>query len=262
MYTIDDIKVTLLNPEEVKKFIYNHGIIATICYNTPEKYAEKVGLSCLKEGHTSGSRGDFFKFEIVAPRFNQDQLFRHEQGVFKNMQSQRYVDMDDNFSIYVPPQIMADEALKQVYQEYEDKCREQYKELRLMMDNRGITGEQANDLMRTMLPIGVMAKSRMGFTIEALIHFMHKRLCKRADVPIRRVAQLMRDEVLKVEPRYKDLLVPQCVAMMYCPERKGCGMYPSKEEVKKLIEDGKNCCKHKHEKITPLGMPIDLNKRD
>lgn len=262
MYTIDDIKVTLLNPEEVKKFIYNHGLVATVCYNTPEKYAEKVGLSCLKDGHTSGSRGDFFKFEIICPRFSMDQLARHEQGVFKNIQSQRYVDMDDNFSIYVPPQVMVDELLRKEYEKYEQACKAIYNKNRYLMNEKGITGEQANDLMRTMLPIGVQSKGRFGFDIEALIHFMHKRLCKRADAPIRRVAQLMRDEVLKVEPRYKDLLVPQCVAMMYCPERKGCGMYPSKEEVKKLIEDGKNCCKHKHEKITPLGMPIDLNKRD
>lgn len=262
MYTIDDIKVTLLNPEEVKKFIYNHGIISTICYATPEKYAEKVGLSCLKDGHTSGSRGDYFKFEIECPRFNADQIVRHEQGVFKNMQSQRYVDMDDNFSIYVPPQVMEDEVLKQQYRDYEENCKIQYKAIRQFMNEKGITGEQANDLMRTMLPIGVMTKLRMGFDIEALIHFMHKRLCKRADAPIRKVAQLMRDEVLKVEPRYKDFLVPQCVAMMYCPEKHSCGMYPSKEEVKKLIEDGKNCCKHKHEKITPLGLPIDLNKKD
>ena len=64
MYSINDIKVTLLNPEAVSHFIENHGIIACICYDTDEKYAERVGLSCLKEGHTSGSRGDYFKFEI------------------------------------------------------------------------------------------------------------------------------------------------------------------------------------------------------
>ena len=40
MYTVNDIKVTLLNPEEVKHFIENHGIIACVCYDTPEKYAK------------------------------------------------------------------------------------------------------------------------------------------------------------------------------------------------------------------------------
>lgn len=239
MYTINDIKVELLNPEEVKNFIKNHGIFACQCYNTPEKYAERVGLSCLKEGHTSGSRGDMFKFRIHAPRFTCDQIMRHSVGTAINCQSQRYVDMDDNFSIYIPPFVEKDPVLKKLYQQYEDSCKEQYKNLRALMTHYNITGEKANDLMRTMLPIGVECNLTMGFTIEALIHFMHKRLCVRADEPIRKVASLMREEVLKIEPRYEELLVPQCVAMMYCPEKHGCGAYPSKEEIQDIIRIGK-----------------------
>ena len=257
MYTINDIKVELLNPEEVKNFIKNHGIFACQCYMTPEKYAERVGLSCLKEGHTSGSRADMFKFRITAPRYCCDQVMRHAVGTAINCQSQRYVDMDENFSIYVPPQVMDDEALREMYGFYEEECRDRYTILREEMIARGITGEQANDLMRTMLPIGVSCNLTMGFTIEALIHFMHKRLCKRADEPIRKVAQLMKQVVLEVEPRYKELFVPQCVSMMYCPEKHGCGMYPSKDEVQKLIQLGKDCCKNKPE---APGFPVDLNK--
>lgn len=239
MYTIDDIKVELLNPEEVKNFIKNHGIFACQCYNTPEKYAERVGLSCLKEGHTSGSRADMIKFRIHAPRFTCDQIMRHSVGTAINCQSQRYVDMDDNFSIYIPPFIEDDLILEKLYQQYEDNCREQYKNLRSLLNCYNITGEKANDLMRTMLPIGVECNLTMGFTIEALIHFMHKRLCVRADEPIRKVASLMRKEVLKIEPRYEELLVPQCMAMMYCPEKHGCGAYPNKKEVEELIRLGK-----------------------
>ena len=257
MYTINDIKVELLNPEEVKNFIKNHGIFACQCYMTPEKYAERVGMSCLKEGHTSGSRADMFKFRITAPRYCCDQIMRHAIGTAINCQSQRYVDMDENFSIFVPEKVMNDEVLKQAYQEYEDSCRLQYKAIRLMMVANKIKGEEANDLMRTMLPIGVECNLTMGFTVEALIHFMHKRLCKRADAPIRKVAQLMKQVVSEVEPRYKELLVPQCVDLMYCPEKHGCGMYPSKEEIQNLIQLGKDCCKNKPE---APGFPIDLNK--
>ena len=219
MYTIDDIKVTLLNAEEVKDFIRRHGEVACVCYNTNEKYAEKVGKSCMIEGHMSGSRGDFFKFEIECPRFTIDQIVRHEQGVFKNVQSQRYVDMDDDFSIYVPPKVVNNPILVEQYIQYEEMCKSQYKVNRACFNDLNITGEQANDLMRTMLPIGVKSKVRIGFTLEALIHFMHKRLCVRADEPIRRVAKLMKEEVLKVQPEYAELLVPQCEDMMYCPEK-------------------------------------------
>ena len=236
MYELKDIKVTLLNPEEVKHFIYNHGVIACICYGTDEKFAEKVGLNCLRSGHTSGSRGDFFKFEIECPRFTADQIMRHEQGVFKNCQSQRYVDMD-NFDCYVSPKVANDPYLSFLYSEFEKETRDWYNKIRRQMEERGIKGEQANDLMRTLLPIGVPTKLRIGFDIEALIHFMHKRLCLRADEPIRRVATLMRNEVLAVEPRYSEFLVPQCQSLMYCPEKHGsCGAYPSKEDVKNILK--------------------------
>ena len=238
MYTINDIKVELLNPEEVKNFIKNHGIFACECYQTPEKFAERVGLSCLKEGHTSGSRADMFKFRIHAPRYTCDQIMRHSVGTAINCQSQRYVDMDDNFSIYIPPKVEKDAVLKQVYQDYEDECRRRYKNIRDLMNCYQITGEEANDLMRTMLPIGVACNLTMGFTVEALIHFMHKRLCVRADEPIRRVAGAMRKAVLEVEPRYAEFFVPQCVNLMYCPEKHGCNAYPNKEEVKNLLQLG------------------------
>ena len=260
MYSIDDIQVELLNPEEVKNFIKNHGIFACQCYMTPEKFAERVGLSCLKEGHTSGSRSDMFKFRIKCPRYTADQIMRHSVGTAINCQSQRYVKMDDNFSIYIPPQVANDPLLLAAYGDFEKCCKHYYDMIRQMMDADEITGEKANDLMRTMLPIGVECNLTMGFTIEALIHFMHKRLCVRADAPIRKVAQLMKQVVLDVEPRYKELLVPQCQADMYCPEKHGCGAYPSKEEVQRLIELGKQCCKNKEELLTPLGMhKIDLN---
>ena len=260
MYSIDDIKVELLNPEEVKNFIKNHGIFACQCYMTPEKFAERVGMSCLVEGHTSGSRADMFKFRIYSPRYCADQIMRHSVGTAINCQSQRYVDMDENFSIYVPPQVMNDQALREMYSFYEEECRDRYTILREEMIARGITGEQANDLMRTMLPIGVPCNLTMGFTIEALIHFMHKRLCVRADAPIRQVAKLMKEAVLAVEPRYAELFVPQCQADMYCPEKHGCGAYPNKEEVQRLIELGKQCCKNKEELITPFKIDLNIKK--
>jgi flavin-dependent thymidylate synthase len=261
MYSIDDIKVELINAEEVKNFIKNHGIFACQCYMTPEKFAERVGMSCLVEGHTSGSRADMFKFRIHCPRYCADQIMRHGVGTAINCQSQRYVDMDDNFSIYVPPQVLADPMQAAMYEAYENKCKDFYVQIRDLMNEQEITGEQANDLMRTMLPIGVPCNLTMGFTIEALIHFMHKRLCVRADAPIRRVAKLMKEAVLAVEPRYAELFVPQCQADMYCPEKHGCGAYPSKEEVQRLIELGKQCCKNKQELLTPLDVfEIDLGK--
>lgn len=239
MYSLNDIKVRLINADEVSQFIERWGMTSCVCYDTDIKFAKKVGLSCLNEKHYSGSRGDFFKFEIECPRYTADQIMRHQVGTFMNCQSQRYVDMDDNFSIYVPLKVMKNEELLSIYCQYEEMCKAQYKINRQIFNELGITGEKANDFMRTMLPIGVKTKLVIGFTFEALENFMLKRLCSRADEPIRQVAKLMKEEVQKVTNVYDEFFVPNCEKLMYCPEKASCHKHPSKEEFKKIIELGK-----------------------
>ena len=233
MYSINDIRVEVLNPELIKDFIKNHGVFACECYQTPVKYAEKVGLSCLKEGHTSGSRADYFKFRIHASRYTCDQIMRHEIGGVKNCQSQRYVSFDEGVSIYISPEVPS--STRSLMCAYEEMVSEMYTAVIESLKLHGYSGEKANDLARTMIPIGVECNLTMAFTIEALINFMNKRLCKRADAPIRKVAQLIRAAVLEIEPRYAEFLVPQCAAKLYCPEKHGCGAFPSKEELKRII---------------------------
>lgn len=58
------IEVKILNPEVLENLYKNHGEFACICYDTPSKYAEKVGEACNKSGHMSGSRCEYIKFEI------------------------------------------------------------------------------------------------------------------------------------------------------------------------------------------------------
>lgn len=43
MFTINDFKVELKNPEEVKNFVKRHGEFATVCYNTPKEKQNKLG---------------------------------------------------------------------------------------------------------------------------------------------------------------------------------------------------------------------------
>ena len=58
------ITVTLMNPEVVVNLYRNHGQFACVCYNTPEKHAERVGSNCQASGHMSGSRCEYIKFRI------------------------------------------------------------------------------------------------------------------------------------------------------------------------------------------------------
>lgn len=46
---------------------------------------------------------------------------------------------------------------------------------------------------------------------EELMTIMNKRLCGTADKTTQQVAKMMRDEVLKVCPEFKEFLVPMCV---------------------------------------------------
>ena len=48
MFNIDEFKVELINAEEVKEFVKNHGKFASICYNSNEKYAE-AGLALIQK---------------------------------------------------------------------------------------------------------------------------------------------------------------------------------------------------------------------
>ena len=59
------MKVKIINPEQVRDLYRNHGQFAATCYNTPEKYAEKVGRSCGETNHRSGSRCEYIKFQIT-----------------------------------------------------------------------------------------------------------------------------------------------------------------------------------------------------
>lgn len=242
MYTVSDIKVKLLNKDEVKDFIKNHGEVASVCYNSDKKYADKIGLKCMESGHFSGCRGDYFKFEIECPRFTADQIVRHEIGVFKNMQSQRYVD-EENIDIYCPAHLFNDDIARYKIKQFEITTSIYYKDIKNECKKLGYEDEKANDLVRGMLPIGVKTKLVVGFTLEALINFMNKRLCSRADLPIRTVARLMRELIIDIEPRYEKLLVPQCEANLFCTEDKSCGRVPKKEDLEKIYKDYYNSIK-------------------
>ena len=235
MFTEKDFEVTLLNPEEVKQFIKKHGEFACVCYNTPIERAEGTGLHCLKSGHLSGSRHLYFVFNIGnVPRFTVDQLVRHEVGVVKNVQSLRYVtkgnleDIDAGFNVYIPPELRDNIEDRWEFQRTEDYLNLTYRRL-IKYQRHIVNKERANEIARTFIPIGVATECSFACNLEGLINLAHKRLCNRAELPIHKLVQMMVKEVVAVEPRYKEFLVPQCEYLGYCPEGKGCGMYEPKK---------------------------------
>lgn len=60
---------------------------------------------------------------------------------------------------------------------------------------------------------------------EELITIAHKRLCRQASPETREVVQAICDEVIKVNPEFKDLLVPMCFYRGgVCTEFYPCGL--------------------------------------
>ena len=230
MFSEKDFKVTLVNKDEVPQFIKKHGEFACVCYDTPKEQAEKVGLHCLKSGHLSGSRHLYFVFELERiPRFTIDQLVRHETGVVKNVQSLRYV-TKGKMNVYAAPEIIKDPLLVRDHYMSEEYAATSYQLTIDRMKQKGINKERANEIARTFVPIGVASACSFAVNIEGLIHLANVRLCTRAELPIHYLVQQMVNEVVAVEPRYKELLVPQCEKLEYCPEMKGCGLYEPKKK--------------------------------
>lgn len=192
----------------------------------------------MASGHFSGSRGDYIKFLVTeVPRFTVDQAVRHEVGVFKNVQSFRYVNKE-TFCYEIPVEITDNQELLDKYSDFMNQSSALYEEIQQYVYNKTENHERANEQARYVLPMATHTAFVIGFTVEALIHFMNMRLCVRAEDTIHYLATLMRDATVEVLPELKPKLVPNCQAFLWCPEGvKSCHAYPTKKELKEMISE-------------------------
>ena len=100
----------------------------------------------------------------------------------------------------------------------------------------GVDYKKAVEDANFVLPRATNLTLTIGFTPEALIQFMFKRLCTRAQDEIRDIAKEMKKEVEKINPIFAKELIPQCQYLLWCPEKNCCGAYPSKEELKTQLK--------------------------
>ena len=234
------MKVTILNPEETKDLFYWWGMASKVCYATETNEPEKIGKGCMYSGHFSGSRARYILFQIDdCPRFTIDQAVRHEEGVMKNVQSFRYVSKN-SFAYEIPEEIKDNEALLERYHVHMLDTIHLYDLIQKYVYTKTNSNERANEQARYVLPIATHGSFVFGMTVEALIHFMNMRLCVRAEDKIRELAKLMKEATIEVLPELKTRLVPNCQEMLYCPEgRHSCGAYPTKKELKEIINNAK-----------------------
>lgn len=261
------MKVQIINPEVLNNLYKNHGEFARVCYDTPEQFAERVGKSCEKDGHMSGSRCEYIKFKISdIDRGTAEQCLRHEIGTYipfdmqdnysfadysevvkdispdqivKNMASFRYIDKG-GFKWSTPAYIENNPEAKELYDALMNHINTEREKIKQKLLDGGCDERYATQDANFVLPRATQTEFVIGFTPEALIHFCHKRLCVRAQEFIRSLAWMIKNEVSRYNEQFSLELVPHCQHLLWCPEgRRGCGMMPSKEDVQVLIQKRK-----------------------
>lgn len=243
------MKVELINVDRVSQFFKEWGEFACECYNTDKKYAERVGRACLKDEHFSGSRTFYFNFKISdIDRGTAEQVLRHEIGtrafdqslsldptmMAKNMKSFRYVDVaKDGLKYSIPPLFQKNERLKQEFISAMESAEMHHKRLYEVVSEEfpQLKGESLIENINAVLPRATNTSLVIGLTIEAIIEIMHLRLCSRTQDLHRKLAVAIKKELLQYLPELKDYLVPKCVYLTWCPEKKSCGLRPRKEEL-------------------------------
>lgn len=259
------ITVTLMNPEVVENLYRSHGQFACTCYDTPEKYAERVGRSCQDSGHMSGSRCEYIKFRITGlDRGTSEHAMRHELGaavplemqdnysfedfmdqlttvspdhIVKNAASFRYIDKT-GFDWETPSTIRRCPKAKAEYDDLMRYINDKRIVIKQALEEAGCPAKLATQDANFVLPRATTSELVIGFTPEALLHFCHKRMCVRAQEFIREIAYLMRDAIANVSPRFANEMKPQCEYLLWCPEhRDSCKRYPTKAQLKELLHE-------------------------
>lgn len=237
MREILEPKVKLINhtpnPEE---HIY---IAARLCYAamdiedigkdvTPEDM-KKLLKFLNKARHLSAFEHASFTFAIEdISRVLTHQLVRHRLASY-NQQSHRYVKMDRDIAIIIPPSVQDIPEMREKYIALANQEIEFYQD----MVDAGIPEEDA----RYIVGHGIETKIIVTMNARELMHFFNHRCCRRAQWEIQNLAWKMYKLGLAVAPEIFSLSGPPCLNGK-CPEGKmTCGEPYIEEMVKELLDN-------------------------
>jgi thymidylate synthase (FAD) len=203
----------------------------------------------LKTGHASPLEQVWFEFGIsgVSRAFSH-QFVRHRVGISFEQQSQRYVTYKRGTFPYTIPETVRKAGMADRMEEVFAQAGELYEDLVAA----GVPAEDA----RFLLPNATNTNFKITVNFQALLHICDLRLCTRAQWEFRKVAALMRSEVLKVVPELGRTLQPKCGEhrLGYCDESEkdwaACPIgrvRPHKDALFRLWEA------HRRGELSPLG---------
>ncbi len=204
------------------------GKMAGVCWNSPVDDAEKNikrAKECILSGH--GRVLEYVDIEMCITDYSARAIreyYTHIGGGPTRLQeSTRYVNCE-KFDFYVPPTISKSEAAVKIYNDAIENIRVQYSKLL----ETGVSKEDAANI----LPLGMMTKIVDKRNLRNMINLMNQRLCTRAYVEIRGMANEIREKLSSYSDEWKwiceNLFVPKCEVSGYCIEKKCCGRRPQK----------------------------------
>ena len=180
----------------------------------------------VESGHQSPLEHVKFSFAIEGvSRALTHQLVRYRIASY-SQQSQRYV-KKANLDYVLPPSIEADEVIKAEFIRIMTEIRASYDTILERFKEKGIVGERATEDARFVLPQAAETKIVVTMNCRELLHFFEERCCTRAQWEIRKLANLMLNEVKKKAPTIFKNAGPACKTKGICPEnKKDCPLYP------------------------------------
>lgn len=203
---------------------------ASNCYNSEPSADGKIMNLCIRSGHQSVTEFCTFTFHIEGvSRALTHQLVRHRHAGYAQ-RSQRYCS-EDGFKFVIPKSIKNNAEAIGTYMFFMENCEKTYK----LFQKLGIPNEDA----RMILPNACETVIEVTMNLREIMHFMNERLCACSQWEIRQLAQAMREEIIKVEPKFAPYLVPKCEAgkIQYCSESpsRSCGKQPLAKDILSLM---------------------------
>lgn len=204
------------------------GKMAGVCWNSPIDDPEKNikrAKECVLSGH--GRVLEYVDIELCIEKYSARAIreyYTHIGGGPTRLQeSTRYVNCE-SFDYYMPVTAAKTEEAKAAYTECMEFIRTKYGELL----DKGVSKEDAANI----LPLGMMTKIVDKRNLRNMINLMNQRLCARAYVEIRNMANEIRTELSNYSEEWKwicdNLFVPKCEVSGFCAEKKTCGRKPAK----------------------------------
>lgn len=194
-----------LTPQQVLERIEDERI--------PHEKMEAFIEERLQTGHASPLEQVWFEFAIsgVSRAFSH-QFVRHRVGISFEQQSQRYVTYKGGSFPYTVPKTVEQAGMSGRMAALFDQAGRLYEE----MVEAGVPAEDA----RFLLPNATNTNFKVTVNFQSLLHICDLRLCTRAQWEFRKVAALMRAEVMRVVPALGRYLQPKCGEhrLGYCDE--------------------------------------------